>query len=96
MVFVPFLGIPFIAKKILILIPGLFLMFLGIVMSQESHHKNHTGLSYEEKKPEKQKIFEPLQAISEENSKNEHTKNIEKQEVYSQEYEEESNKEERS
>lgn len=63
-VMVPFLGITMTAKKVLLIIPAVLLMFVGIMMSQEAHHRDNTGLSYEERNPRlddhAHEILEPI------------------------------------
>lgn len=52
-IIVPFLGVPLLAKKILLIVPGALLLLIGILMSQAHRREEHseTGISYAERKP---------------------------------------------
>jgi hypothetical protein len=57
---VPFLGVPFLAKKILLIMPGLLLVLMGILMSQEYHARGgNPGASFQDSNPA-EKVFTPL------------------------------------
>jgi hypothetical protein len=50
---IPFLGVPLLAKKILLVIPGALLILIGILMSQEREQQidDESGIAYAETMP---------------------------------------------
>lgn len=57
-IIVPFLGVPVLAQKILLIIPGVIFVFMGILMSQEYHRDgSETGISFMDSNPQ-EKILE--------------------------------------
>lgn len=57
-IIIPFLGIPLLAKKILLILPGALLLLIGILLSQEkSKESSDSGISYAETIPKEDHIF---------------------------------------
>jgi hypothetical protein len=65
---IPFLGVPILAKKILLAIPGAFLILVGILMSQEQEQvsEEESGISYAEAMPQESRVIEESEEEEEE------------------------------